>query len=151
MSVGVALGTKRLRAVQMAVVLLLLIVIYSVVKRFVIDRVIECGGRVCPPTIVGVGVGGTSDLCMHLAKIAATRPLGTTCSEPDPFGIISIDTVSGRSSKSTWMIGTRMPVEVWLFLRVIGCTTEERNGCSRVARSQPRRIAAVMATPSSST
>jgi uncharacterized membrane protein len=37
MSVGVALGTKRLRAVQIAVVLLLLIVIYSVVKRFVID------------------------------------------------------------------------------------------------------------------
>ena len=37
MSGGVALGTKRLRAVQIAVVLLLLIVIYSVVKRFVID------------------------------------------------------------------------------------------------------------------
>jgi fumarate hydratase subunit alpha/L(+)-tartrate dehydratase alpha subunit len=56
----------------------------AAIKRFVIDRVIECGGRVCPPTIVGVGVGGTSDLCMHLAKIAATRPLGTTC--PDPEG-----------------------------------------------------------------
>ena len=37
MSVGVALGTKRLRAVQIAVVLLLLIVIFSVVKRFMID------------------------------------------------------------------------------------------------------------------
>ena len=46
------------------------------VKRFVIDKVIELGGRVCPPTIVGVGIGGTSDLCMHLAKKAATRPLG---------------------------------------------------------------------------
>ena len=55
----------------------------AAVKRFVIDRVIECGGRVCPPTIVGVGIGGTSDLCMHLAKIAATRPLGTTCSDPE--------------------------------------------------------------------
>src|SRR5262249_57894625 len=53
------------------------------IKRFVIDRVIECGGRVCPPTIVGVGIGGTSDLCMHLAKIAATRPLGTTCADPE--------------------------------------------------------------------
>ncbi|RXF74167.1 fumarate hydratase [Hansschlegelia zhihuaiae] len=53
-------------------------------KRFVIDRVIELGGRVCPPTIVGVGLGGTSDLCMHLAKIAATRPLKTVC--PDPEG-----------------------------------------------------------------
>jgi fumarate hydratase subunit alpha/L(+)-tartrate dehydratase alpha subunit len=53
------------------------------IKRFVIDRVIECGGRVCPPTIVGVGIGGTSDLCMHIAKVAATRPLGTTCSDPE--------------------------------------------------------------------
>ena len=34
---GAALGSKRLRAVQIAVVLLLLIVIWSVVKRFVID------------------------------------------------------------------------------------------------------------------
>jgi fumarate hydratase subunit alpha/L(+)-tartrate dehydratase alpha subunit len=55
----------------------------AAVKRFVIDKVIECGGRVCPPTIVGVGVGGTSDLCMHLAKIAATRALGTTCADPE--------------------------------------------------------------------
>ena len=53
------------------------------VKRFVVDKVIELGGRVCPPTIVGVGIGGTSDLCMHLAKIAATRPLGSTCSDPE--------------------------------------------------------------------
>jgi len=55
----------------------------SAVKRFVIDRVIECGGRVCPPTIVGVGIGGTSDLCMHLAKLAATRPLGTVCTDAE--------------------------------------------------------------------
>jgi fumarate hydratase subunit alpha/L(+)-tartrate dehydratase alpha subunit len=53
------------------------------IKRFVIDRVIECGGRVCPPTIVGVGIGGTSDLCMHIAKVAATRPLGSTCRDPE--------------------------------------------------------------------
>ncbi len=52
-------------------------------KRFVIDRVIELGGRVCPPTIVGVGLGGTSDLCMHLAKMAATRPLRSVCSDPE--------------------------------------------------------------------
>ena len=53
------------------------------IKTFVVDKVIELGGRVCPPTIVGVGVGGTSDLCMHLAKVAATRPLGTACEDPE--------------------------------------------------------------------
>jgi tartrate/fumarate subfamily iron-sulfur-dependent hydro-lyase alpha chain len=55
----------------------------AAIKRFVIDKVIECGGRVCPPTIVGAGIGGTADLCMHLAKIAATRPLGTVCSDAE--------------------------------------------------------------------
>jgi tartrate/fumarate subfamily iron-sulfur-dependent hydro-lyase alpha chain len=59
----------------------------AAIKRFVIDRVIDVGGRVCPPTIVGVGIGGTSDLCMHLAKIAATRPLGTSCADPEGAAI----------------------------------------------------------------
>ena len=64
-------------------------------------------------------------------------------SEPEPFGIISIATVSSRSSKSTWMIGTRMPQEVCSFLRVIGWTTEERSGCSRgraLAAAPDRRL-----------
>ncbi|HUL97822.1 MAG TPA: fumarate hydratase [Usitatibacter sp.] len=54
------------------------------IKTFVVDCVLEAGGKTCPPTIVGVGIGGTSDLCMALAKRAATRALGTTC--PDPEG-----------------------------------------------------------------
>jgi tartrate/fumarate subfamily iron-sulfur-dependent hydro-lyase alpha chain len=53
------------------------------IKRFVIECVMQAGGKVCPPTIVGVGVGGTSDLCMHLAKVAATRPLGSASADPE--------------------------------------------------------------------
>jgi tartrate/fumarate subfamily iron-sulfur-dependent hydro-lyase alpha chain len=53
------------------------------IKTFVIDCVLAAGGKPCPPTIVGVGLGGTSDLCMALAKRAATRALGTACSDPD--------------------------------------------------------------------
>ena len=56
------------------------------IKTFVIDCVLEAGGRTCPPTIVGVGIGGTSDLCVALAKRAATRPLGT--SSPDAEGAV---------------------------------------------------------------
>jgi len=52
------------------------------VKTFVVDCVLDAGGRTCPPTIVGVGVGGTADLCVHLAKRAAIRPLGTHCGDP---------------------------------------------------------------------
>ena len=53
------------------------------IKTFVIDCVLEAGGKTCPPTIVGVGVGGTADLCLHLAKEAATRPLGSRCADPE--------------------------------------------------------------------
>ena len=53
------------------------------IKTFVVDCVLEAGGKTCPPTIVGVGVGGTADLCVHLAKIAATRPLGSRCGDPE--------------------------------------------------------------------
>ena len=53
------------------------------VKIFVIDCVLDAGGKTCPPTIVGVGVGGTADLCVHLSKVAATRPLGSHCTDPE--------------------------------------------------------------------
>jgi tartrate/fumarate subfamily iron-sulfur-dependent hydro-lyase alpha chain len=53
------------------------------IKTFVVDCVIAAGGKTCPPTIVGVGLGGTSDLCVALAKRAATRPLGSRCADPD--------------------------------------------------------------------
>ena len=53
----------------------------NAIKTFVIDCVLSAGGKTCPPVIVGVGVGGTSDLCVHLAKRAATRPLGSRCSD----------------------------------------------------------------------
>ncbi|MNC88781.1 hypothetical protein D3C83_46360 [compost metagenome] len=72
-------------------------------------------------------------------------------SEPDPFGIISISSVSALSTKSIVITGTLRPQPVCSFLRVTGCTTDERSGYSRVARSQPRRIAAFSSKPSTST
>ena len=53
------------------------------VKAFVIESVVNAGGKTCSPTIVGVGVGGTSDQCVALAKRAATRALGTRCSDEE--------------------------------------------------------------------
>jgi fumarate hydratase subunit alpha/L(+)-tartrate dehydratase alpha subunit len=55
----------------------------NAIKTFVIDCVLDAGGKTCPPTIVGGGIGGTSDLCVALAKRAATRPLGTACADPE--------------------------------------------------------------------
>jgi fumarate hydratase subunit alpha len=49
--------------------------------KFVTDTVIKAGGNSCPPTIVGVGIGGTFETAALLAKKALIRPLG--CSHPD--------------------------------------------------------------------
>jgi len=53
------------------------------IKTFVVDCVLAAGGKTCPPTIVGVGLGGTSDLAVALAKRAATRALGSVCTDPE--------------------------------------------------------------------
>ena len=53
------------------------------IKAFVVDCVLAAGGKTCPPTIVGVGLGGTSDLAVALAKRAATRELGSRCADTD--------------------------------------------------------------------
>ena len=45
------------------------------VKKFIIDSVLDAGGRPCPPSIVGVGIGGTSDVCVAMAKEALLTPL----------------------------------------------------------------------------
>jgi len=53
------------------------------VKKVVIDAVLKAGAKPCPPTIVGIGIGGGADIAAILAKkAAALRPLGTE--NPDP-------------------------------------------------------------------
>ncbi len=47
------------------------------IKRFVIDSVLDAGGRPCPPSIVGIGIGGTSDVCVSMAKEALLLPLSS--------------------------------------------------------------------------
>lgn len=56
----------------------------SGVKKFVLQCIFESGARPCPPMIVGVGIGGTSDLAMNLAKEASTfRQIGSRNSDPE--------------------------------------------------------------------
>ncbi|HEY3167477.1 MAG TPA: fumarate hydratase [Candidatus Binatia bacterium] len=52
------------------------------IKKFVLECILDAGGQGCPPTIVGVGIGGTSELCLKLAKEAIFRPVGRA--NPDP-------------------------------------------------------------------
>ena len=52
------------------------------IKRFVVRRMAESGPNPCPPTIVGVGIGGSFDYAPVLAKDALFRPLDRE--HPDP-------------------------------------------------------------------
>lgn len=52
------------------------------IKDFVVTRMAESGPNPCPPTIVGVGVGGTFDIVPSLAKKALFRPIDVP--NPDP-------------------------------------------------------------------
>jgi fumarate hydratase subunit alpha len=50
------------------------------IKEGVIDTVIKAGGQPCPPIILGVGIGGSAELAMSLAKKALLRPID----QPNP-------------------------------------------------------------------
>ena len=52
------------------------------IKDFVVERVKRSGGNPCPPTIVGVGIGGNFEQCAYLSKKALLRPLNTSNTEP---------------------------------------------------------------------
>lgn len=45
------------------------------IKEFALNTIIKAGGKPCPPTIVGIGIGGSADLSMKLAKKALLRPI----------------------------------------------------------------------------
>ena len=46
------------------------------IKDFVVREMICAGGNPCPPTVVGIGIGGGADLAMKLGKKALLRPVG---------------------------------------------------------------------------
>lgn len=45
------------------------------VKEFILNVVLKAGSNPCPPTILGVGIGGSSDIAAKLAKEALLRPI----------------------------------------------------------------------------
>jgi fumarate hydratase subunit alpha len=52
------------------------------VKDFVLNTVCKAGPNPCPPIVLGVGIGGTAERVMELAKWATVRPLNRPNSDP---------------------------------------------------------------------
>ena len=51
-------------------------------KKFVIETIINAGAKPCPPTIIGVAVGGGCDIAINLAKQTLLKPLNQPNSDP---------------------------------------------------------------------
>lgn len=47
------------------------------IKNFVIETILAAGGKPCPPTRIGVGIGGSSDYALKLAKKALLRDVNS--------------------------------------------------------------------------
>ena len=52
------------------------------VKNAIVETVRLAGGNPCPPVVVGVGIGGTAELAMQMAKHSLTRECGTPSEDP---------------------------------------------------------------------
>lgn len=52
------------------------------IKRAAVEHIVSCRGMPCPPTIVGLGIGGGTDLAMKLGKKALLRAIGSENPEP---------------------------------------------------------------------
>jgi fumarate hydratase subunit alpha len=46
------------------------------VKEVILEWIAQMAGKPCPPTIVGVGLGGGANIALNLAKHALLRPIG---------------------------------------------------------------------------
>jgi fumarate hydratase subunit alpha len=53
------------------------------VVDFIVNAVEEAGGNPCPPTIVGVGIGGTAEKSVLMAKKALLREVGLPSPDPE--------------------------------------------------------------------
>ena len=53
------------------------------IKQFALDVLLNAGSKPCPPTILGMGIGGSADISIKLGKEALLRPLDQRHPEPE--------------------------------------------------------------------
>ncbi len=52
------------------------------IKDFVVQQITQAAGNPCPPTVIGLGIGGSADLALKLGKLALIRPIGQRHADP---------------------------------------------------------------------
>ncbi|MDH7508708.1 MAG: fumarate hydratase [Methanomassiliicoccales archaeon] len=100
------------------------------IKAFILETIVGAGGKPCPPVIVGVGIGGSSDIAMTLAKEALLVSLEEENPDPDlsalereihsalnqtgigPMGLGGRTTVLGVKIKTAYCHTASLPVAI---------------------------------------
>jgi fumarate hydratase subunit alpha len=84
------------------------------ITDFVLQTVDESGGNPCPPVIVGLGIGGTAEHAMYMAKRALTRKIGDPNPDPEQaeFEAELLDAVNGLGVGAQAVGGTQTALAV---------------------------------------
>ncbi|MEO7666316.1 MAG: fumarate hydratase, partial [Dehalococcoidia bacterium] len=84
------------------------------ITEFVLRTVDESGGNPCPPIIVGLGVGGTAEHAMYIAKRALTRKVGDPNPDPEQaeFEAELLEAVNGLGVGAQAVGGTQTALAV---------------------------------------
>lgn len=106
---------------------------------FVTETVRYAGANPCPPTIVGVGIGGTFDYCAHLAKKALCRKVGeynSSCTELEKKTLADINMNGvgaqgfGGSTSCLWVAVETAPTHI------AGCPVAVNISCHATRRAE---------------
>ncbi len=82
------------------------------IEQFIVDKVVDAGGKPCPPVIVGVGIGGNFEGCALLAKKSLLLP--DLAMEPDYAELASriLNKINARGRGVQGFAGSTTALEV---------------------------------------
>lgn len=119
------------------------------IEKFVIDSFVASAraGAVCPPSVLGIGIGGTANVAANLAKEAAClRTVGSR--HPDPmFAKIEEDLYEALNSLGVGILGSGGDTSVlavnveYAYTHIAGIAVATSTNCM-VARRASARISA---------
>ena len=119
------------------------------IKKFVVDSFVEAtrSGGICPPNILGVGIGGTANMAANLAKEAACLRLVGSRHPEKEFAKLELELTEALNSLGVGIMGIGGDTSVlavhveYAYTHIAGICVDMSANCM-VARRATNRIAA---------
>lgn len=119
------------------------------IEKFVVDAFVASSraGAICPPSLLGIGIGGTANVAANLAKEAAClRTVGSHHPEP-PFRKIEDDLYSALNSLKVGAMGAGGDTSVfavnveYAYTHIAGIAVATSSNCMVARRASSRILA----------